>query len=423
MKILRKADEHEFLPLLAEIEDEPASPLGRIILKLLLALFLLAVIGLFVAKIDVVVSGRGIIIPEGEIKMVQPLEGGVIRSINVRVGDMVKAGDVLMEIDPSAIDPDYQSKRENLEEISAEIKCITELLEERECGVAKYLSARNNMLKQIDVKRAQISQIREETKSAELQLATAKDLLKSEEERFNNLGKVRDIISQDEYIRSRDTLQTLKRDIGNYEHTTASLKHQITQLENEIDVVRGGTTESWQKELSDLKKTYTSLKAEVDQTAFRHEKQQIISPVDGFINIIYVHTVGGVVTPAQELFSIVPSTNTLLAKVQILNKDIGYITVGQESVLKIDTFDFQKYGKINGKVRHISPDSIDNEQLGRVYEVYIEPDNLTLMVDGKLSPITSGMSMTAEVKVGKRRVIEFFIYPAIKYLDEGMSVR
>jgi hemolysin D len=112
-----------------------------------------------------------------------------------------------------------------------------------------------------------------------------------------------------------------------------------------------------------------------------------------------------------------------MAKVQILNKDIGYITDAQESVLKIDTFDFQKYGKIDGKVTHISPDSIDNEQLGRVYEVYIKPDNLTLTVEGKLTAITSGMSVTAEMKVGKRRVIEFFIYPAIKYIDEGMSVR
>lgn len=242
-------------------------------------------------------------------------------------------------------------------------------------------------------------------KAAGLQLRTARELLNSEEERLGKLESVRDIISLDEYKRSYEAVLTLRKEVGNFDYTIVSLEYQIIQLENEIEVIRGGTVEGWQKELSELKKSYTSLKAEVDQTAFRHEKQQILSPVDGFINVINVHTVGGVITPAQELLSIVPTTTSLLAKVQILNKDIGYITANQDSVLKVDTFDFQKYGKINGKVQHISPDSIDNEELGRVYEVYIKPDNLTLMVDGRLSLITSGMSITAEVKVGKRRVI------------------
>jgi hemolysin D len=260
MNIIKKADEHEFLPLLAEIEDEPASPLGRIILKLLLIFFLLALIGLFVAKIDVVVSGRGLIIPEGEIKMVQPLEGGVIRSINVRVGDMVKTGDILMEIDPSVIDPDYQSKRENLEEIGGEIKCITELIkaDKREfdqtlCNeTAKYISARENMFKQIKGKQAQISQISVEIEAAKLQLDTAASLLRSEEERFNNLEKVRDIVSQDEYKRSYEAVLTLRKDVGSYEHSISSLKYQIMQLEHEIGVIAGGAMEGWQKELSDL---------------------------------------------------------------------------------------------------------------------------------------------------------------------------
>jgi hemolysin D len=215
----------------------------------------------------------------------------------------------------------------------------------------------------------------------------------------------------------------LQKEVSNIKYSIEGVKHQIEQLNKEIEVVRGSTVESWQKELSDLRKTYSTLKAEVDQAAFRHGKQQILSPVEGHVNTIMVHTVGGVVTPAQELISIVPVNNALLAKVQILNKDIGYIGDEQNCVIKMDTYDFQKYGMINGKVLHISPDSIENEQLGRVYEVYIVPDNLTLSVEGRTAPITSGMSLTAEIKVGKRRVIEFFIYPAIKYLDEGLKVR
>lgn len=125
--ILKKADEHEFKPLLVEIEEEPTSPLGRIILWLVLAALLIGTLILFIAKIDVVVSAQGIIIPEGEIKLLQPLEGGVISKINVRAGDFVKKGEVLMEIDPSAVEPDYESKKENLARITMEKECLETL--------------------------------------------------------------------------------------------------------------------------------------------------------------------------------------------------------------------------------------------------------------------------------------------------------
>lgn len=110
-------------------------------------------------------------------------------------------------------------------------------------------------------------------------------------------------------------------------------------------------------------------------------------------------------------------------KASVLNKDIGFIRDGMAVSVKIDTFDFQKYGILNGTVRSISKHSTEDEKLGPVYEVFVTPKETTFLVEGKRVPITSGMSLTAEIKVGKRRVIEFFIYPIIKYLDEGIKVR
>jgi hemolysin D len=207
--VIKKADEHEFLPILAEIEEEPTSPLGRIILWFVLMIIVLAVIGLFVAKIDVVVSGRGLIIPEGEIKIVQPLEGGVISKINVKVGSYVKEGEVLMEIDPSVIDPDFNSKKENLERIGKEISFINDLLAgkktvNRDPELGKYISMRENMLGQIDSKRAQISQLNEQTKSLRKELETTDELLAGEKTRLEKLELVKDIISYDDYKKSCD---------------------------------------------------------------------------------------------------------------------------------------------------------------------------------------------------------------------------
>jgi hemolysin D len=424
--ILKKADDHEFKPLLVEIEDEPTSPIGRFILWCLFAAFVIGLLILFIGKIDVVINGRGLVIPEGEIKFVQPLEGGLISKINVRVGDFVKQGDVLMEIDPSVIEPDLQSKKENLNRLYTELTCLNGLLVapmEASCTLGKYLQTQENMKSQMDAKNAQLRQLREEISSITAQIAVINKLLASEEERRAKLETVIDIISHDEYKRNADTILSLTKDKTGLEHNLLASRHQIVQLQKEIDVVYGGTVEAWQKEQSELEKSYSSLKAEVDQASFRQEKQHIYAPADGYVNMILVNTVGGVVQPAEQLMTIVPVNTDLVVKAQILNKDIGFISVGQECVVKMDTFDFQKYGKVAGTVQHIASDSIDNEQLGRVYEVYIKPDNLSLMVDGRETMITSGMSLTAEVKVGKRRVIEFFIYPAIKYLDEGLSVR
>jgi len=136
-----------------------------------------------------------------------------------------------------------------------------------------------------------------------------------------------------------------------------------------------------------------------------------------------VHTIGGVVTPAEKLILIVPKDAPLIIKATVLNKDIGFIKEGMTAELKIDTFDFQKYGLIDAVVSHVSDDAIEDEKLGPVYEVYLKPKKNYLMVKGKKEYLSSGMSVTAELKVGQRRVINFFLYPLIKYLDEGMSVR
>jgi hemolysin D len=94
-----------------------------------------------------------------------------------------------------------------------------------------------------------------------------------------------------------------------------------------------------------------------------------------------------------------------------------------EATIKVDSFDFQIYGTLSGRLLQVSRDSIEDKNLGLVYEAYVRPEKMYLMVEGVETPVITGMSVTAEIKVGKRRVIEFFIYPLIKYLDEGISVR
>lgn len=137
-----------------------------------------------------------------------------------------------------------------------------------------------------------------------------------------------------------------------------------------------------------------------------------------------VNTEGGVVTPAEKLISLVPDDAPLIVKATVLNQDIGFVIKQMSAAIKIDTFTFQKYGFIKGIVDSIiGNDAIEDEKQGLIYEIKVIPTSTSIMVDGKEKRLEPGMNVTTEIKVGKRKIIEFFIYPIIQYMDEGLSVR
>lgn len=224
-------------------------------------------------------------------------------------------------------------------------------------------------------------------------------------------------------ILAKNDLEKVKAENIDYRNRISSLMHQLREVQKELDYVKSNFKTQNLTELASRDKQANELDAEIKEIEFRKQQQNIISPVDGYVNTMMVHTVGGVVTPAEKIISVVPANAPLVVKVNVLNKDIGFIREGMPVLIKIDTFDFQKYGIVNGTVKKIAKDSIEDEKEGPIYDVYISLLNKTLMVEGKETPITTGMSLSAEIKVGKRRIIEFFIYPLIKYWNQAITVR
>jgi len=149
----------------------------------------------------------------------------------------------------------------------------------------------------------------------------------------------------------------------------------------------------------------------------------LTAPVDGYIQSIAVNTVGGVVTPAQPIMLIVPDDAELIAEVEVLNKDIGFVFVGQDVSVKLDAFSFNKYGKLTGTVTYISPSATHSDYKGLVYKVKIAIDRDYFNVNGENISISSGMSGVAEIKFGERRIIEFLLQPVFEYFDNSLKVR
>jgi len=286
-----------------------------------------------------------------------------------------------------------------------------------------YLSSKQRLLDHLQVKQEQLSQVNEKEASLVNALNQNNYLVGMYEERLNRLKQVQDIVSREEYSNAENDWKVVRSDLLITQNQLEESRAACQQVLEEIGLLKEEERNSLLAELAEKLRDQLYLQANVEQSSFVTERQQIVAPVEGYINNLLIHTVGGVVTPAEKLISVVPSDTPLVIKALVESKDSGFVESGMAASIKIDTFSFQKYGIIDGLVDKVSKDSLEDERLGLVYDVYVDPQQLSIMVEGQEMPITTGMGVTVEIKTGMRRIIEFFIYPMIKYLDEGMSVR
>jgi hemolysin D len=166
-----------------------------------------------------------------------------------------------------------------------------------------------------------------------------------------------------------------------------------------------------------------SLAQEVVKAGQRTELQRLVSPIDGVVQQLAVHTIGGVVTPAQQLMVVVPQDHPVEVEAQVENNDVGFVKEGQPVEIKVETFPFTLYGTIPGKVVSVSDDAAPIEKVGLVYPARVSLDRATIQVEGREVKLSPGMAVTVEIKTGQRRLIEFFLSPLLKSIQETARER
>lgn len=429
-----KDDSYEFKPVIIEIEDTPQNPLGRTILYIVLSLIIFTFLWLFLAKIDIVVSSQGKVIPNGEIKILKPLESGVVSKILVKEGDKVLKGDTLMSIDPSVTTVNLQTKENELNNLNMSIIRLKALgnesnLTNEELNLLSnselnlFLNQKNSYDNSINQYKFSIEELNFNIESSKDEIIRLNNLLNKNQNRLNRLERVKDIISLKEYDELQKEVYDLTSKLNIAKNNKTAAVNKLNATKEELEVFKQNSKGKFLDELITKQKEANLIKAEINAYLFQSKQQLIKSPVDGYVGKLLVNTESGVVNSGEALITIIPANEPLIIKATTLNKDIGFLKEGQKVAIKIDTFNFQKYGKLDGELIHIANDAIEDEKLGIVYEIKVKPLKTTLNIDGEIKNIEPGMSVIAEVKVGKRRVIELFIYPIIKYLDEGLSVR
>jgi hemolysin D len=173
------------------------------------------------------------------------------------------------------------------------------------------------------------------------------------------------------------------------------------------------------EKLEELEKQNRAQRQELIKASDIAEDQVLSSPVDGVVQQLKVHTIDGVVTPAEQLLVVVPKDQTLEVEARVLNKDIGFVRAGQSVTVKIEAFPFTRYGVISGTVTSVSNDAIADEKLGLYYAARVRVARSTMSVDGVDVLLSPGMAVTAEVTTGTRRLIDYVLSPVTEHLTQS----
>nr|MBI3613585.1 HlyD family type I secretion periplasmic adaptor subunit [Nitrospirota bacterium] len=433
------AREAEFLPAVLEIQESPPSPIGRAITWLIIALFVTAVVWATVGTMDIVSVAQGKIIPSGYSKVIQPLESGVISAIHVRDGQEVKAGDVLIDLDATVTAADEEKTANEYRAAKMESARLRALLAWKETievppgSDPRYVTLQLQLLHdQLAEQRARLGAVQQQveqrkavidgTKSEITKLQATVPMLTQKAEAYRKLLKDQ-YVAELQYL---DAEQARIEAVQNLESQKKKLNQDqaaLAEAERNYDRMKSDIQQGRMAELTANETKASSLAQEVVKAGQKTGQQRLTAPIDGVIQQLVVHTIGGVVTPAQQLMLVVPREHQLEVEAMVENKDIGFVKEGQPVEVKIETFPFTIYGAIPGKVLTVSDDAIEQEKVGLVYAARVSMERSTIDLGDKVVTLSPGMAVTVDIQTGQRRLIEFILSPLLKSLKESARER
>lgn len=429
-RVLR-TEETDFLPAALEVIERPVSPTARVTTWVLLGLLAVALLWLVLGQVDIVASAPGKLAPADDVKLIQPGAAGIVHAILVRDGQSVHAGQPLVELDPTVSDADAAQASKALETAmldAARLRAVLSALDGQglrftpPAGTAADVAAT-----QIALARAQLAEIQatDRTRAADTQAArAARAEAQIEAAKLSEtLPLLDEQIAANEKLLEKGYVSKLRViEMRRQRLSAARDRDAALATERKADAqiaVSGGnssqsTAEARARVLADLAKAESDArlrKEELTKATNRSSLQRLVSPVDGTVTQLAVHTVGGVVEAAKPIMVIVPAHGRLVAEVAIANRDVGFVAAGQPVALKIEAFPFTRYGAVQGRLEQISSDAIQDEKRGLIYTARVALDRATIERDGTTVALTPGMAVTADIRTGRRSFASYLLSP------------
>jgi hemolysin D len=429
----------EFLPAVLEIQAAPPSPIGRAILWTILAVFTAGVSWATFGRIDIVATAHGKIIASGYSKTLQPYEAGVITAIHVQDGQTVTKGELLIELDPTLNQADRDRAANEYRSAKVEAARLRALVAGHESFAVPPGVDEQYVLLQRRLLRDQLIQYRAKVAAAQHLIDQRRAALDQTEENVRRLEATlpmdaeraetyrrlldRQAVTRLDYLQIEEQRINKTQELAGQRKKLIQDQAALLEAEQNHRALVSEFRQSKQAELSAMETKAASLAQEMAKAGQKTDLQRLTAPIDGVVQQLAVHTVGGVVTPAQQLLVLVPREHALEVEAQLENKDVGFVKEGQPVEVKIETFPFTLYGTVPGRVMTVSGDAAPVEKVGLVYPARVSMDRSTIDVEGKSVHLAPGMAVTVEIKTGERRVIEYLLSPLLKSVQESLRER
>lgn len=440
----RSDDELAFLPAHLELIDTPVSPASRWIMRTIIALLCVALLWAIVGKLDIVAVAPGKTVVSSRTKIVQPAETAVVKRILVRDGQAVKKGDLLIELDATGTGADYTKAGDALINgrlaelrLGAMAAAIdsgnlprlapnpglpqTRYAAEQDLASSQfstYLANRQSLL-------AAISQREAELQTVQSLIGPLQETARISKSRAEDYAKLLEgkYVGRHEYLLREQERIAAERDLSLQRSRLHEARSALMGSREQLRVLTAETRQQTLDGLRQAREQVQQFAPEVTKTGQRDQLMLLHAPVSGTVQQLAIHTVGGVVTPAQALLAVVPSEETLEVEAMVLNKDIGFVRPGQRVTVKVESFPYTRYGYLEGAVESVSHDAAQDEKMGLVFPARVKLATSTLMIDGVKVKLSPGMALSVEIMTGQRRVIDYLLSPLKQRKNEAFRER
>lgn len=438
-----EAQETEFMPAILEVTETPPSPVGRLVMWSILALLAAGLIWAFVGTINEVAVATGKVIPTGQVKTIQVKNKGIIKEINVKEGQHVEEGEVLVVLDPTTTDADNASLKKraayyklDIDRLEAELKGAPfQPAPDAELETSDLLAEKN-------LYQSRTTQYRSEVASAQNAVSQKQAALAAEEKNYEKYAgmlaiavdkehRLQQLVKENAIAEFQLLEQTSQR--INLEETTnaqrdmvAKARAELAEAQSRLSTVDSGYRKDIMTSLVESRKQYLAYQEEIKKADENQRLATVTAPCSGRVYNLAVHTEGGIVTDAQPLMMIVPDGTGLEFEVWADNKDIGFIKEGQEAEVKVSTFNFQKFGMVKAVVDEIGADAYSDKtdvERNKKYRLTLNILQDDINIFGQKADLTPGMEVTAEIKIKEKRIIDFFLDPFRRYTSEALRER
>ena len=441
----RLRDESEFLPAALSLRDTPVHPAPRVATGVIIGLLIIAVAWAGFGKVDVVATAPGKIVPNGDVKTIQSQDTAVVTAIHVKDGQQVKQGDALVDLDATdavtdatraqsdlyatrdeiaraqamldAIDHHHLPKMDTSQALGSKVEQVSEqhVLEGEYADYASNLSKMN----------ADIAQSQASLHETDDEIGKLSSTLPIEQQKEKDYAEliIKGYVGRHDYYNEQQAVIQIQQDLAAQRDKHLEILATLDSAERKRDAYIDDVRRTWLEKIHDDDQKASELVQDLAKASQHRRLMHLTAPVDGTVQQLAIHTLGGVVTPAQTLMTIVPDSRNLMVEAIVDNQDIGFVKEGQRAEVKVETFSFTRYGTLHGTVTEVSNDAKQDDKLGLIFTAEVALPRDTMQIDGRVIKLTPGMAVTTEIKTGRRRIISYLLSPLIEHANESLHER